>query len=291
MCCKHICQPSGKTRPFFHQINPEQVFKIFSWGKFIMCSNTLVQKMTFILWKCVPHAHGTTSNFWVRWSSLVHRRNAQKLGETDCVTVACVTGGQTVDLIISRTWPTTKYRGLPSTLVLGCFTPVASCKTLTGKMLGSDLDPEPLEISDFWATRTYVDHMLQCNKFGTSSFNYSWTGNHGNKASSDAPALDASTKPMSLPSLIDILLTSLFHSSLLFLSLFLHLSTFLVSLCFVLSLFLFLFLQPMWSNASRLCSVFASGQEQANLLYLVSAHVVPAWLGNSPISADFLSRV
>ena len=174
-----------------------------------MCSNTLVQKMAFILWKRVPHAHGTKSNFWVRWSSLVHRRNARNLGETDCVTVACLTGRQTVDLIISWTWPTTKYRGVPSTLVLGCFTAVASCKTLTGKMFGSDLDPEPLETSDFWATRTYVDHMLQCNKFGTSSFNYLWNGNHGNNASSDAPALDASRKPMSLPSLIDILLPSL----------------------------------------------------------------------------------
>jgi hypothetical protein len=59
----------------------------------------------------------------------------------------------------------------------------------------------------------------------------------------------------------------------------------------LISLFLFLCLQPMWSNASRLSPVFASGQEQANLLYLVLAHVVPAWLGNNPISADFLSRV
>ena len=154
-----------------------------------MCSNTLVKKNAFILWKCFPHAHGTKSNFWVQWSSLVHRRNARRLGETDFVTVACLTGRQTVDLIISWTWPTTKYRGVPSTLVLGCFTAVASCKTLTGKMFGSDLDPGPLETSDFWATRTYVDHMLQCNKFGTSSFNYLWNGNHGNNASSDAPAL------------------------------------------------------------------------------------------------------
>ena len=169
-----------------------------------MCSNTLVQKIAFILWKRVPHAHGTKSSFWVRWSSLVHRRNARNLGETDCVTVACLTGRQTVDLIIRWTWPTTKYRGVPSTLVLGCFTAVASCKTLTGKMFGSDLDPEPLETSDFWATRTYVDHMLQCNKFGTSSFNYLWNGNHGNNASSDAPALDASRTQMSLPSLIAI---------------------------------------------------------------------------------------
>ena len=166
-------------------------------------------KIAFILWKRVPHAHGTKSNFWVRWSSLVHRRNARNLGETDFVTVACLTGRQTVDLIISWTWPTTNYRGVPSTLVPGCFTAVASSKTLTGKMFGSDLDPEPLETSDFWATRTYVDHMLQCNKFGTSSFNYLWNGNHGSNASSDAPALDASRKPMSLPSLIDILLPSL----------------------------------------------------------------------------------